>query len=149
MKKIVFGLCLILCVAAFALSGVSRIAAGYTEPPDPTITPTAIPPVVDLELAGGTWTNGKEVPMVHFEGSSAAWLQMLTNPVVMSSAGTTCHKFRGAQFGWIGEIRQLVDGKWVKVDATINQASPESVYTACVYAPKAGIYALFGYYSEE
>lgn len=138
------------------LTAVPTVTPTTTSTALPTNTSTTIPtnaptsaPVIINELAGGSWTKGLEVPKFFVDGTAPNWLQMLSNPVIMPFAGTTCHDFRGAQFGWIGEIRQLVDGAWVKVDATISQSSPESVFTACVYAPKAGIYTLFGYYSEE
>jgi hypothetical protein len=47
-------------------------------------------------------------------------MMSLTSPVKINEAGKVCHDFRGGQFGWVGQIRQLVDGKWVEVESTIG-----------------------------
>ena len=79
--------------------------------------------------------------------TAPAWLQLLTKGVKVTEKTKICHAFRGAQFGWVGEIRQYKDGQWIKMP-TISDWVPnkEGAFMACTEAPSAGIYALFGYY---
>ena len=66
----------------------------------------------------------------------------------VSKAGKICHPFRGGQFKWVGDIRRLVDGKWIKVTTTQGWLDgPESTYQICAQAPDKGIYSLFAYYT--
>jgi len=98
-------------------------------------------------IAGGSWTSGSEADVAALVGSAPTWLQWLANGVKVTEAGKICHPLRGGQFGWIGQIMQYKDGKWVKL-ATTNDWVPnkEGEFMACAQAPAAGTYALFGYW---
>jgi len=98
-------------------------------------------------IAEGAWSTGTEVAVDLTITSAPTWLQLLTNGVKITASAKICHPFNGGRYGWVGEIRQLVKGKWVKL-ATVNDWVPstEGVFTACAQAPAAGIYALFGYW---
>jgi hypothetical protein len=109
----------------------------------------AVRPDTDSSVAGGTWNVGTEVSMVDLiKYPAAPWLQLLTDGVKLSAPARICHPFRGGQFHWVGQIMQLIDGKWVKL-VTTNEWVPstEGTFTSCAQAPAAGIYALFGYYN--
>jgi len=79
-----------------------------------------------------------------------AWLQLNSTGLTISAPAKICVPFRYGQFNWVGEIHQLVDGKWVKLNTT-NQwdASEEGTYEACAFAPSAGTYALFALYPGD
>lgn len=100
-------------------------------------------------IAGGSWSNGTIVDVSNMMDSKPVWLQLLsTDGVKLTKAGQICHPFRGGQFGWIGEIREFKDGKWVKLLTTTSWVpDEEGTMYACATAPEAGTYALFGYYN--
>ena len=95
----------------------------------------------------GTPVTGIEVSVDLDASPSPSWLQLLTGGIKIDGPATICHPFRGGQFGWQGEIRQLVEGKWVRL-VTTNAWLPdeEGTFTACANASASGTYALFGYY---
>lgn len=65
-------------------------------------------------------------------------------------SGQICHPFRGGQFGWVGDIRQLVGKDWVKVPTTQGFLfGSDGSYFACAAAPTAGSYAFFAYFDES
>ncbi len=106
-------------------------------------------PVVPV-IAAGSWTTGSVVDISKLASSAPGWLQLLsTDGVKVTVKGQICHPLRGGQFGWVGEIRQYKDGRWVKL-ATTNDWVPnkEGEFMACAQAPDAGTYALFGYFIE-
>jgi hypothetical protein len=120
-------------------------AAAIPLPPPPPPPPTP----VDTSIAPGSWSTGTEfdVDLVKYP-VPYDWMQLLTKGVTITEAGTICHKFRGGQFEWIGDIRQLVDGKWVKIPTTQGWLNGEEApYMVCGTAPSAGTYALFGYFT--
>jgi hypothetical protein len=94
------------------------------------------------------WDSGTEVNLdLTANPPPDIWTQALSNGDVTTGAGTICHPFRKAQFGWVGAIYELMDGKWVKLDTTVAWIpDTEGTYTACAYAPAAGTYAIFGYF---
>ena len=101
-------------------------------------------------LAPGNWNFGTNTEAEAHEYPAPDWLQLLAKPVRITESGKLCHDFRGGQFGWVGEIRQLVDGKWVKLKTTSGwEPSVEGKYVICAEAPSEGVYALFGYYSPQ
>jgi len=104
---------------------------------------TAIP-----SLAPGDWSAGTPVNVNFTDNPFPGWMQLLTNPVKVNEAGQICHDFRGGQFGWVGEIRQLVDGQWVKVPVTVGWVpSTEGAFMICADVSSAGTYALFGFFN--
>jgi len=99
-------------------------------------------------LAPNDWNVGEEVVVDMVENPAPEWLQLLAKPVKVTEPGEICHDFRGGQFYWVGEIRQLVDGNWVKIPSTSGwKPNEEGKYVICADAPATGIYALFGYFS--
>ena len=105
-------------------------------------------PTNNPSLAQGDWSAGTNTEVNFDDSPIPNWLQLLASPVNITETGQVCHAFRGGQFGWVGEIRQLVDGKWVKVPATIGWVpNEEGSFTICFDANMAGTYALFGYYN--
>lgn len=99
----------------------------------------------DTKVASGAWLTGTEVDV---DALVPTDLNLLTKGVKVSEPGLICHPFQGGQFNWVGEIRQLVKGKWMKLPTVSDWVpSTEGVFTGCAQAPAAGIYALFGYYN--
>lgn len=99
----------------------------------------------DTKVAEGVWNTGTEVDV---DALVPAELNLLTKGVKITKAGLICHPFRGGQFHWVGEIRQLKDSQWVKLPTVLDWVpSTEGVFTACAQAPAAGTFALFGYYN--
>ncbi len=102
-------------------------------------------------VAEGSWviTTGTGVDYDAAADASLApnWLQLLVKGVQIEKASKICHPLRGGQYGWVGEIRQFKNGKWIKLP-TVNDWVPskEGIYMSCAEAPSAGKYALFGYY---
>lgn len=99
-------------------------------------------------VAEGTWSTGMEVEVDLTTTSAPTWMQLLTKGVKITTPAKICHPFRGGKYHWVGEIRQLVKGIWVKLPTVSDWVpSTEGVFTACAQAPAAGTYALFGYYN--
>ncbi len=102
-------------------------------------------------IAAGAWqvdsgtSNAYDISAISSDAPS--WLQLLAGGIKLTEPSKICHPLRGGQFGWVGEIRQYKDGKWLKLP-TVNDWVPnkEGIYMSCAEAPQAGIYALFGYY---
>lgn len=104
-------------------------------------------------VAPGSWDSSgvpsSEIPMYLVTTPGPAWLQLLTNGLELSAPATICHPFRGAQFGWTGEIRMLDGDTWVKLPTTVKWTpTGEGKFIACATAPAAGTYALFGYFDK-
>jgi hypothetical protein len=98
-------------------------------------------------VADGDWSTGTGVSVDLSAAPAPAWLQLMDKGVTLPAAVTVCHPFRGGQFGWVAEIRQLVDGKWVKLATTLTWVpTTEGKLFVCADAPAAGTYALFAYY---
>ena len=111
------------------------------------VVPAPEPSTPQSGIAEGSWNTGTEVKVDLTAAPAPAWLQLLTYGVKIDAPTTICHPFRGGQYGWVGEIRQLVEGQWVKIETT-NDWVPdkEGKFMACAAAPAAGTYALFGSY---
>ncbi len=98
-------------------------------------------------LASGDWSEGDPVDVDLVTNPAPEWLQLLAGGTKISEAGEICHPFRGGQFYWVGEIRQLKDGKWVKLATTVDWSpNKEGKLMACATAPAAGTYALFAWF---
>lgn len=120
----------------------------------PLPIPTPTPIVYPSGIADGQWEwqgvgiNGSEITVDLSAAPISPWLELLTNAIKIDGPAKICHPFRGGQFKWIGEIRQLVDGKWIKLATTSGWVpDAEGEFMACAQAPSAGTYALLGYYS--
>jgi len=117
------------------LNAPKNVQAGYIG--------TSIP-----SLAPGDWSTGSNVDVNFTDNPAPSWMQLLTSPVKVTEPGQICHNFRGGQFGWVGEIRQLVDGQWVKVPVTVGWVpSTEGAFMICADVSSAGTYALFGFFN--
>jgi hypothetical protein len=101
-------------------------------------------------VADGTWSAGAEVNVdLTANPAPYTWLQLLGKGVVVDQPSVICHPFEGGRYGWTADIRQLVGGTWIKVATTQDWVSgEESGYAACAFAPAAGTYALFAYYTR-
>lgn len=105
----------------------------------------------NLGIAEGSWIvstgTGTELDVTTSAASAPNWLQLLGNGIKLEAGSKICHPLRGGQYGWVGEIRQLKDGKWIKLSTTNGWVpTTEGLYMSCAQAPAAGTYALFGYY---
>ena len=103
-------------------------------------------------LAEGAWTGGTNKDISSFTATAPEWLQLMTTVgVEVTTPGQICHPFRGGQFGWVAEIRQLMpDGSWKKIDTEgAWLPTEEGTFTACAVAAESGKYALFGHLASE
>jgi hypothetical protein len=136
MKRVMLVLVALLLVFGLVqLSAPKTVSAGYIG-------------TVNLGLATNDWTGG-DVTTVDFTKYPAPnWLQLMTDPVKVTTPGKICHDFRGGQFYWTPEIRELKDGKWIKIPSTAGWVpTTEGKYVVCAQAPAVGVYALFGFYN--
>ena len=107
------------------------------------------PVVIQPGLAEGSWSAGTEVE-INLDAEKYPGLQLLTNGVKISEPTKLCHEFRGGDYGWVGEIRLLKNGVWVKQPTTTGWVpDTEGAYMACTEASAAGTYALFGWYDAK
>lgn len=119
---------------------------------------------INSSLALGSWQfsgndffyDGKKVSVQGYESgvdlaatSAPGWQTLMTNSLTINHAAKICHPFNGGRYGWIGEIRQLVNGSWIKQATSSGwDNGPEGDYLVCAQAPIAGTYALFGYFDK-
>jgi hypothetical protein len=102
-------------------------------------------------LAPGEWQVPTSVKLKIVDVSTdgvPSYLKLVAEVIQISAPAKICHKFSGAQYDWVAEVRQLVDDSWVKIKTTttLSNTTGEGSYTACAQAKKAGTYALFAYY---
>jgi hypothetical protein len=99
-------------------------------------------------VAAGSWTTGTDAPLNLAGTTYPDYLQLMDeNGTVIASPGQICHPFRGGNYGWTADIRQLIGGTWQKLATTMAWVpDKDGEYMACALAPAAGTYALFGYY---
>ena len=114
--------------------------------PSQNVQAKAEPKTVTDTWQYGPDVTGTEVELDLTTMPAPDWLQLMSTGLQISGASKICYPFRNAQFHWEGEIRQLVDGKWIKLDTTVARHDSEADYQACAQAPAAGTYALFAYY---
>jgi len=101
-----------------------------------------------LLIAGGDWSTGTSTVVDFGENPIPDWMMSLTSPVEINEAGKICHDFRGGQFGWVGQIRQLVDGKWIEVESTIGWVpNKEGKFMICADVQSGGTFGLFGFFN--
>ena len=130
-----FILVMLLVAGLFAVSAPKNVAAKTYQP-------------ATTVLASGDWSTGTPVDVNFTDNPAPSWMQLLAKPVEVTEPGKICHDFRGGQFGWVGEIRQLVDGEWVKVPVTIGWVpNTEGAFMICADVSSAGTFALFGFYN--
>lgn len=100
-------------------------------------------------IAAGNWNTGTVTEVDLSTAPAPEWLQLMTtDAVVVKEPTKICHELGGGKYHWVGEIRKLVDDKWVKLE-TITKWSldEEGTLMSCANAPTAGTYALFAYYN--
>jgi hypothetical protein len=135
MKKVFSVLFVLILVLGMALVNVPTIvnaeASSFLAPGDWQVPAPVIGTVVDVTADG-----------------APSYLKLVTNGIKISAPAKICHKFSGAQYDWVAEVRQLVDKTWVKVPTTTTlvKTNEESYYNACAQANKVGTYALFAYF---
>ncbi len=135
---------LLILLAMLFLFGLFALNLPQPVKAEPAPTPT---PIRVTGLALNEWQGGEKITVDFVKNPAPSWLQLLTDPVKVTKPGEICHDFRGGQFYWKGEIRQLKDGKWVKIPSTAGWVpTTEGTYMICADAPSAGTYALFGYF---
>jgi hypothetical protein len=105
-------------------------------------------PSTPSSVADGNWTVGTAAVLNLTGTVYPEWLQLMDiKGVVITAPGQVCHPFRGGNYGWTADIRQLVGDTWEKVTTTMSWVPDEDgQYMACAAAQTAGTYALFGYY---
>lgn len=95
-----------------------------------------------------TWSAGTATTIDLVKNPSPEWLQLLSGGVKVNANTLICHPFRKGSYHWVAEIRQLVNGKWIKQNTTTGwNDTEESTYQACTTTTSDGVYALFGYYN--
>ncbi len=99
-------------------------------------------------IATGAWSAGTEfLVLPHVITPPNDWSQQLGNGVEVNGPTQICHNFEGGRYGWTASIYQLVNGVWQKIATTLKwDPSGEGHWVACANAPKAGKYAMFGYW---
>jgi hypothetical protein len=135
MKKITTGLLGLVLALSMTLANAQSIVKAEMSSP----------------FAQGDWhfpatVTGKVVSVT--KDGAPSYLELFTDGIQISGPALICHQFDAAGHDWVGEVRQLVDEKWVKIKTTttLDSSSGEGVYMACAQAKKAGTYALFAYY---
>ncbi len=101
-------------------------------------------------IAPGEWSRGTEfIILPHLTPPPNEWVQQLGNGVEVAEKGTICHNFNGGRYGWTADIYQWKSGQWVKLPTTLGwDSNAEGHWVACAKAPKAGKYAMFGYWTR-
>lgn len=80
--------------------------------------------------------------------SAPNWLQRFSDGIKINTPNQICYNFRYGDYKWIPQIRLYKDNSWVKIPTTTSRIfGEERPLYACAEAPRAGIYALFGYYA--
>jgi hypothetical protein len=136
-KRVVFIIIVVLCSLLLTVNSV--------------VIAIPLPPGGPKGVAEGAWVSnsGTEIPMVEITTPNSSWLQLLSNGIKVAQPQEICHPFWGGQNGWTGEIYELIGEGWKKIE-TSGRWGPneEGKFMACAYAPEAGTYALFGYYTK-
>ena len=105
----------------------------------------------ESDIASGSWSAGTEFLLLpHVLPPPYPWIQQLGNGVEVTEKTLLCHNFDGGPYGWTADIYQWVSGEWQKLPTTQGYDShSEGHWVACATAPKAGKYALFGYWTSS
>lgn len=107
---------------------------------------TAPTPVVVIDLSGD-WNTGTQVTLDMKKNPAPGWLQFFSKGVMADKNTKICHPFTAGRYRWVGEIRQLKDGRWIKLETTSAWVpGEEGIFTSCATTAEAGTYALFGYW---
>jgi hypothetical protein len=151
MKKINFVLLAIVMVMGLAFTGVLQSVNANQQTNDnngPTPTPTVTQVV---GIADGDWSGGSDVSYDLTEiKSPKSYFKLLDDPIKADTKGVICHPFHGGQYGWIGRIYMLDNGKWIPVNTFFAWVpDEEGEFMACVNAKAGGIYALFGNFDNS
>jgi hypothetical protein len=109
------------------------------------VAPVNTPPPLTWQYGAGVAGTPFAIDLTKMPAPN--WLQLVSTGLKLSGPAKICYPFRDGQFHWVGEIREFVGGKWVKLDATVTRPNSEADYQACAQAPAEGTYALFAYYN--
>lgn len=140
MKKNFSFIIVLVLALSLLLMNTSGVVNAYKITPPPPQTPV---------LADGAWSAGTEVD-INLDAEKYPGLQLLTKGVKINEPAKLCHEFRGGDYGWVGEIRMLKNGAWVKQPTTMGwQPDTEGTFMACTDASAAGTYALFGWFDPK
>ncbi len=99
--------------------------------------------------AGSEWSSGTDVAInLDANPIPEPWLQLFGNGVKVNDPTQLCHSFREGAFGWTPVIYQSSENGWIALQTTNEKAGAEAENQACAFAPSAGTYALFAYYTK-
>ena len=139
MKSKMLLLCLIgvLILSVFVINAVSVVFAA----------PASLP-------ALGTWMASNEeaiekiIPQYQLNEPTDDYALLQSDAVKVSGYTRICHPYRGGQFGWTPEIRELTRLGWVVVPTKSGwEPDEEGQYMACANVIP-GTYAIFGYWEK-
>jgi hypothetical protein len=100
-----------------------------------------------LDIAPNSWSSGEEVTVDLEKYPIPDYFQLLGKAVKISELGIVCHDFRGGQYYWVPQVRQLKEGVWVKIESTAGwYPNEEGKYQVCANIKQVGTYALFGFF---
>jgi hypothetical protein len=95
------------------------------------------------------WTRGTVVQLDLINNPGPEWLDLYSNGIKVTTTGELCHPFPAGVAKMSAEIRELKDGKWVKVPTTFKYVPAiDGICMACAKVTEAGTYSLFGYISK-
>jgi hypothetical protein len=141
-KKITIILAILLCFTFSLLTEPEIVLAQGTVPP---------PTSGEGENPSWIWTEpsvpAKIIQLGDITAPPPAWQQLLSTGLDITGPATICYPFKGAQFGWVGQIRLLSENKWLPITTTTAWVpDTEGLLMACATVKYAGTYALFGYW---
>ncbi len=103
----------------------------------------------DVLAAGSEWSSGTDVAInLDANPIPEPWLQLFGNGVKVNDPTQLCHSFREGAFGWTPVIYQSSENGWIALQTTNEKAGAEAENQACAFAPSAGTYALFAYFTK-
>lgn len=116
-----------------------------------TVSAQTIPPATGEGNATWVWIDplvpASIIPMPQVVPAPPTWQQLLSTGLAITGPARICYPFRGAQFGWVGQIRLLFEGTWIPITTTVQwDPTGEGKIMACATVRYAGTYALFGYW---
>ena len=144
MKNKVFGV-----VAVLLMVGMFFLATGYsTVQAQSTVgTVPGVPGISDGSWVVNSATHLTSTIPMYKVTPLMSWLKLMSSGAVISGPAKICYPFRGGQFGWVGQIRMLVNGAWVPIPSTQTWVpTTEGKLMICADAPSAGTYAVFAYW---
>lgn len=139
MKKIIISLIVMVVLSVFVTSTSLRDV--YADTQSNTVT------VGSWQISNYYDSHGTITEINKDQNPAPVWLQFFSTGLQLTGPARICHPFRQGQFGWVGEIRQLKNGNWIKLKTENDwQYGSEGIFMACAQASSAGTFALFGDY---